>query len=237
MLRTGTYVLKEDLHLATPPPHPSEAPVVNPNPLATNPQPATAGSKLSLISIDRAPPPNHYKGGSAAELTLGGAKASIQEHPNELRYSTEGGMSSEDGRGTSTSDAPGTSVNLASAPAFGEGNASLIPAPTKDAGKKRKPKNNMTKSNSSFISRVIVNESIARKLADRATDGLFVFANINRAFQWLDLSSGTKVRCLSMWVPNSSDWTTARLLDQDPVHQGALPVPRREPDHQDHCTH
>ena len=34
----GTYVLKEDLHLATPPPHPSEAPVINPNPLATTPQ-------------------------------------------------------------------------------------------------------------------------------------------------------------------------------------------------------
>ena len=31
----GTYVLREDLHLATPPPHPSEAPVHNPNPLAT----------------------------------------------------------------------------------------------------------------------------------------------------------------------------------------------------------
>jgi hypothetical protein len=30
-------------------------------------------------------------------------------------------------------------------------------------------------------------------LQDRPSDGLFAFANINRAFQWLDLSSATKV--------------------------------------------
>ncbi|GJC96622.1 WD repeat domain-containing protein [Colletotrichum higginsianum] len=99
----GTYVLKEDLHLATPPPHPSEAPVVNPNPLATSPQPATAGTKLSLISLDlRAPPPFFYKGSSTTTLSLGG---DIQEHPNEGRYSTEAGLSS-DGGGGSLSDAP-----------------------------------------------------------------------------------------------------------------------------------
>lgn len=193
--------MKEDLHLATPPPHPSEAPVVNPNPLATNPQPATAGSKLSILSLDRSAPPFFYKGSSATELTIGGTPSSIQEHPNESRYSTEGGISSEDGRGTSTSDAPPTSVTFDSAPAFGEGNAMLTQVPVKDANKKRKPKNNMTKSNSSFISRVIVNESISRKLTDRPADGLFAFANINRAFQWLDLSSPTKVRLIAV-VPN-----------------------------------
>jgi len=102
-------------------------------------------------------------------------------------------MSSEDGRGTSTSDAPTASITLGSAPAFGEGNALLTPTPTKDVNKKRKPKNNVTKSNSSFISRVIVNESLSRRLTDRPSDGIFAFANINRAFQWIDLSSSNKV--------------------------------------------
>lgn len=188
----GTYVLKEDLHLATPPPHPSEAPVVNPNPLATDPKPATAGTKMSILSLETRPAPFFYKGPSATTLSLGGT-TSIQEHPSE-RYSTEGGMSSEDGRAAS-SEVPTGSVTMGSAPAFGEGNSLLAPTVSKDINKKKKPKNNVTKSNSSFISRVIVNDNLTRKLTDRPSDGLFAFANINRAFQWLDMSSPTKVSC------------------------------------------
>lgn len=82
---------------------------------------------------------------------------------------------------------------MGSAPAFGEGTALLTPQNPKDAGKKKKPKNNMTKSNSSFISRVIVHETLSKRMQDRPADGLYAFANINRAFQWLDLSAINKV--------------------------------------------
>jgi len=58
--------------------------------------------------------------------------------------------------------------------------------------KRRKPKNNIVKSSSSFVSRVIMHESSNKRLADRNPDGLFAFANINRAFQWLDLSAEKK---------------------------------------------
>ncbi|EFZ02663.2 WD domain-containing protein [Metarhizium robertsii ARSEF 23] len=194
----GTYVLKEDLHLATPPPHPSEAPIVNPNPLATNPQPASVGTKMTLVRIQSRPPPFFYRGPSATTLSLGGA--SSQDQSGDARYSTEGGMSSEDGRGTSTSDAP-NSATLGFTPAFGEGNSLLVPSQTKDVNKRKKPKNNVTKSNSSFISRVIVNESLSRRMTDRPGDGIFAFANINRAFQWLDLSS-----------PNKQDYFTKILF-------------------------
>ncbi|PHH86327.1 hypothetical protein CDD83_10409 [Cordyceps sp. RAO-2017] len=197
----GTYVLKEDLHLATPPPHPSEAPVVNPNPLATNPQPATAGTKISLVSLDLRPPPFFYKGPAERTLSLGGSGSGAQEHANEARNSNEGAMSSEDGRAGSNSDAPTASITVGSAPAFGEGNALLAPTVSRDANKKKKPKNNVTKSNSSFISRVIVNESLSRRLTDRPSDGLFAFGNVNRAFQWLDLSS-----------PNKQDYLTKILF-------------------------
>lgn len=228
----GIYVLKEDLHLATPPPHPSEAPVVNPNPLATNPQPATAGAQVSLISlVSRSGPAAFYKS-APTSFPING-RTSTQDNPSENRFSTEGGLSSEDGRGTSISDAPATSSAIGSAPAFGEGNALLASAPAKDVNKRRKPKNNMTKSNSSFISRVIVNESLSRKLTDRPSDGNFAFANINRAFQWLDLSSPSKVR--EPWPFSqvvTADERIARLFDQDPLHKGALPVPRREQRHQ-----
>jgi hypothetical protein len=180
----GLYVLKDDLHLATPPPHPSEAPIVNPNPLATTPQPASAGTKLSLISLNVRPlPPSFYRITSRGS----GVEPSIQEHPNENGSSTDVRDSSDAGPLSST-DGFATS-----APAFGEGNTSLTQTNAKDAGKKKKPKNNMTKSNSSFISRVIAHETLNKRLQDRPSDGLFAFANINRAFQWLDLSASSKV--------------------------------------------
>lgn len=177
-------MLKENLHLATPPPHPSEAPIVNPNPLATNPQPATAGTKLSLLNLDARPPPFFYR--AMSTLSLG--QSSIQEHPNEDE-SKDPALSESDGRGTS-SDGP---QSLGSAPAFGEGTALLHAQNSKDAGKRKKPKNNMTKSNSSFISRVIVHETLSKRMQERAADGLYAFANINRAFQWLDMSAPNKV--------------------------------------------
>jgi hypothetical protein len=138
-------------------------------------------------------------------------------------------MASEDGRTGSTSDAAAASasITIGSAPAFGEGNALLTQTPTKDVNKKRKPKNNMTKSNSSFISRVIVNESLSKKLTERPNDGIFAFANINRAFQWLDMSSSSKVRFavipINLKHPLIS-WA-ARLSDQDPFHESSLFMP------------
>ncbi|KAI8631130.1 WD40-repeat-containing domain protein [Xylariaceae sp. FL1651] len=209
----GTYVLKEDLLLATPPPHPSEAPVINPNPLATNPQPATTGTKVSLLSLEaRRPPPAFYKLTATAALS-----GSIAEHPNEGRFSHDAKTSSDgEGRGTSTSDVGGAvsatavSATAKSAPAFGDGNALLAPERFKDPNKRRKPKNNMTKSNSSFISRVIINETLSKKLAERPIDGVFAFANINRAFQWLDLSSPTKADYLTKIL-----FTKAHCLSHD----------------------
>jgi hypothetical protein len=189
----GTYILKEDLHLATPPPHPSEAPIINPNPLATTPQPASAGTKISLLSFSsRSSAPLLYKVDTNRSARSGGVQSSIQEHPSEDRPSADFVPGSSDGGGTS--------ITIGSAPAFGEGNASLS-AIGKDAGKRRtnKPKNNIAKSNSSFISRCIVHENMAKRLQERPSDGYFAFANINRAFQWLDLSSPQKVIRLCMY--------------------------------------
>jgi hypothetical protein len=38
-----------------------------------------------------------------------------------------------------------------------------------------------------------VHENLTKRLQERPSDGYFAFANINRAFQWLDLSSPQKV--------------------------------------------
>ncbi|GAB1195051.1 hypothetical protein APSETT444_004304 [Aspergillus pseudonomiae] len=159
----GTYRLKDDLHLATPPPHPSEAPVVNPNPLATVPTPPTSGVKLSLVSV--------------------GQRNKIPVFTSNVKVT---------------------------APPFADGNPALVPVPTKDGLKRRKPKNNIIKSSSSFVSRVITHEASSKRLNDRNPDGLFAFANINRAFQWLDLSSKNKEEPLAKIL-----FTKAHMLTHD----------------------
>jgi WD40 repeat protein len=78
---------------------------------------------------------------------------------------------------------------------FGEGNAALAIVNGKDSKdplKRRKPKSNIVKSNSSFVSRVIPHEALTKRLQEHNPNGLYAFANINRAFQWLDLTSPTK---------------------------------------------
>ena len=230
-------MLKEDLHLATPPPHPSEAPVVNPNPLSTAPQPATSGTKVSLITLDipnnsnsinasSGPSTVIYRTLSRKDSTIqqqqqqqqqqqppiASTAGSIREHPDESQSSTDVRESISDAGRLGTSSAGGGNAATASdvtvpllassnasssaaTPAFGESNSLL--SSQRDSGsskgKLRKPKNNMNKTNSSFISRVICHEALGKRLQERAKDGLLAFANVGRAFQWLDLSSAIKV--------------------------------------------
>jgi hypothetical protein len=141
-----------------------------------------------LINLDVGPlSPAFYRTTSRSD----GAQGSIQEHVEEGQSSSDVRESSSDAGRFNSSDAQLVS---SSAPAFGEGNSLLAPTSQKDVHKRRKPKNNMAKSNSSFISRVINHEALSKRLQDRPRDGLFAFANVNRAFQWLDLSSPMKVR-------------------------------------------
>ncbi len=103
-------------------------------------------------------------GGGGGSGSGGVQATSIQEHPSESEHDAR--PSGSEGRATS-SDAP--AVPVTSALAFGEGNTLLTPVSAKDAAKRRKPKNNMTKSNSSFISRVIVHEALSKRLQERAS--------------------------------------------------------------------
>jgi hypothetical protein len=112
----GTYVLRDDLHLATPPPHPSEAPITNPNPLATTPAPATCGVKLSLAVLGpRKSSPQLYKLNTSTSIRSNLQTYSIKESERETRTSGDDG-----------SDVGGqqhVNGNLSNrTPAFGEGN-------------------------------------------------------------------------------------------------------------------
>ncbi|KAF1981984.1 catabolite repression protein creC [Aulographum hederae CBS 113979] len=182
----GTYVLRDEILLATPPPHPSEPPIQNINPLATNLSPPTAGTKLSLAVIaPRQPSQRLYRAeieGSASSIV----RQSIQEHSDEGREST-----SE----TGSQGQSNTTTDFSHVPVFGRSNPALHAIngkEVKDSLKRRKPKNNIVKSNSSFVSRVIPCDNLTKRLQEHNPEGLFAFANINRAVQWLDLSSSEK---------------------------------------------
>lgn len=147
----------------------------NPNVLDPKLKPPEAGTKLSIAVVSPRRPPSKLR---RVTVTANGAAVppSISEHPQEISV-TEG--------------LNGFAHNVRSR--YGENNPALAQPQTKDQLKRRKPKNNVAKSNSSFLSRAIIHENLAKKMQERNPDGAFAVANINRAVLFLDLSSPTKV--------------------------------------------
>lgn len=188
VLGEGVYTLKDDLHLATPPPHPSDAPQPIHNPLATTIGPPTAGVKLSIAVLA---PRNLPSQGLFRTITSQSNKPHVPQSIQEEAQSPRSDAGS-------TANGFGSATYYNQTSNFGDGNPALIPVATKGKkDQKLKPKNNIVKSNSSFVSRVIPHEGLQKRLTDRSPEGLFAFANINRAFVWLDLSSDTKTENLT----------------------------------------
>ena len=186
-------MLRDSIHLATPPPYPSEAPSTNLNPLATTPAPPTTGVKLSLATLSpQKVTPQLYKVNTFTGTRSDLATYSIKESERESRTSTDTGS---DGVAPQSYPTP-----QGKAPAFGEDNSLLAPTGGKENLKRRKPKTSLVKSNSSYISRVIPHESMSKRVQDHDPEGLYVFANIDRAFQWLDLSSTTFSKVASLVI-------------------------------------
>lgn len=184
----GTYVLQDNLHLATPPPHPQDAPVVSSNPLATTPAPPKAGIKLSIcIASPRKSHPLLHRVDTSASTKSNLGTYSIKENEKDSRSSHE---TNSDGATPQFS----SSNTSGRTPVFGEDNVHLTPLAGKEGLKRKKPKQSLVKSNSQFISRVIPHDQLSKRLQEHNPEGIFVFANIDRAFQWLDLSSPTPAR-------------------------------------------
>lgn len=184
----GTYVLQDSLHLATPPPHPQDAPITSSNPLATTPSPPKAGIKLSICILSpRKPSSQLYRVDTSTSTKSNLGTYSIKENEKESRSSHE---TNSDGAPTPFP----SSSNSGRTPVFGEDNALLTPSTGKEGLKRKKPKTNLVKSNSQFISRVIPHDQLSKRLQEHNPEGIFVFANIDRAYQWLDLSSPSPAR-------------------------------------------
>ncbi|KAF9278024.1 hypothetical protein BGZ74_003202 [Mortierella antarctica] len=55
------------------------------------------------------------------------------------------------------------------------------------SGKRKKPKNNIAKTNSTFMAKITTHENLARILANRVGEDVYVFWNTGRTFTWSDL--------------------------------------------------
>jgi len=218
----GTYVLQDNLHLATPPPHPQDAPVLSSNPLATTTTPPKASIKLSIcISTPRKSYPQLYRVNTSTSTKSNLGTYSIKENEKESRSSYE---TSNDGV------PPQFPSNNASGrtPVFGEDNVLLTPLAGKEGLKRKRPKTNLVKSNSQFISRVIPHDQLSKRLQEHNPEGIFVFANIDRAFQWLDLSSPTPARVSKLSDLPASETLTCSpgtTNDEDSFCQSAHTMP------------
>ncbi|QIX01438.1 hypothetical protein AMS68_006955 [Peltaster fructicola] len=193
----GTYVLKDDLQLATPPPHPNDVAPSNTNPLAPNTGPPTIGTKVSIVTFASSTEPVRglFHHSSRSQI------ASIQEE-----------VSSPKSDSGSITNGFGSSNYYNALPSYGENNAALAQVVVKGKKKedKSKPKNNMVKSNSSFVSRVVSHDSMSKRLNERSPEGLMAFANVNRAYYMLDLSAENKSEQLSKVL-----FTKAHVLCHD----------------------
>ena len=177
--------MRDDFQLATPPPHPSEAPAVSNNPLSTVIAPPTQGVKLTLVITSRTKGPPQLYDIEGADVSRPNFSTYSIKEKEETRIS-EDAVSKE----SDVVSQPLTTSSNGKAPAFGANNALLATqAMPKDPSKRKKPKTNMMKTNSTFISRMVPHEALSRRLQERDADCIMCFANINRAIQWLDLTS------------------------------------------------
>ncbi|KAG0349031.1 hypothetical protein BG004_002559 [Podila humilis] len=54
-------------------------------------------------------------------------------------------------------------------------------------GKRKKPKNSLAKTNSTFMAKITTHENLARIIANRAGEDVYVFWNTGRTFTWSDI--------------------------------------------------
>src|SRR5690606_22759227 len=64
-------------------------------------------------------------------------------------------------------------------------------------GKRKKPKNNITKTNSTFVAKITTHENLAKILAARTGEDVYLFWNTGRTFTWSDLGQKPNVSDLS----------------------------------------
>ena len=90
--------------------------------------------------------------------------------------------------------------------------AAGIYAPLSPVSKRKKPKNNIAKTNSSFVSRIITHENFQKRLNEKKIDDVYAFVNVSRAYEWLDLTTADKVHWLAIRRTHDKATPIAKLL-------------------------
>jgi hypothetical protein len=180
------------------------------NPLSTAKNPPRDGTKISSVTLA------NRKSLRLASSNVPTASMTIPEalsEPNSSRASEDnyGYIGSE---GSVATDGPEGIPPVTTIPTNATTATSATAATTLQAvfgealereqtsnKKRRKPKNNIVKSNSSFVSRTVVHDGLSKRLSDRGENDLLAFVNIKRSFHWLNLNASTKV-CLEMYYLN-----------------------------------
>lgn len=119
-------------------------------------------------------------------VSTGSVRSSIES--SDVRESDESGELHDNHRNGAGSQGLASTLS-GKVPTFGGDNILLTVSAGKEGAKRRKPKSSLLKSSSTYISRVMTNEGLNKRIQEHSSEGLFAFANINRAFNWLDLSS------------------------------------------------
>ncbi|CAN6664500.1 hypothetical protein TRVA0_036S00276 [Trichomonascus vanleenenianus] len=193
----GKYIAKESIFLATPLPHPSDPPPTVINPLApTHTLPAfhTSGMRLSTLSFtDPAP-----GAGLVRTQSKGGRQPSIGSSKTFGGWTTSL-FNKRPSAATADAFEEEEDDYLPASPA---GGVSSLPSLTRrdtlssvlsSGDKRRKPKNSLTKNNSSYISRTIVHDTMHRRLSERSPSEVFFWANVGRSLSWLDLADASRL--------------------------------------------
>jgi len=208
LLGEGIYKCRDEVHIATPPPHPSEAPIFNPNPLATSPTPPTTGVKLYYTQVSARQPVTQAARPQAPRLVLASVPSTPIDKLAELEK--ESRLSEDTGTGTGTSDSGSHPYSNGRSPIYGAGNVALAGAiKDKDKDKRKKPKTGLSKTSSSFISRFVPKEDLVKRMELRNGEYTTMFASINRSFCWLDVTDSMEGK--------QTNWTKIMFAKAHPL--------------------
>lgn len=119
--------------------------------------------------------------GNSSSRTLG--RAQSFSHQLFEEGSGTGAMGYQGGGGLSYSATIGPSSSTSSAAGF----SSFF------TGKRKKPKSNIGKTNSTFVAKITTNENLAKILANRVGEDVYLFWNTGRTFTWSDLGQKPNV--------------------------------------------
>lgn len=100
-----------------------------------------------------------------------------QEKPSSFRSLSRANSHYSQDEGSQSPSAAGSSAGFSSL--FG--------------GKRKKPKNNIAKTNSTFVAKITTNENLAKILANRMNEDVYLFWNTGRTFTWSDLNQKPNV--------------------------------------------